>query len=302
MSTVPARRRRRAWVLAVVPVALILLACWWFTEPLGPAPAATPAPSHPDTRAEAVAARRAIEEWPEGTLDGVPAKRFLLRFLREAKERLDRVDAYTAEFHKRERIQGTLGPEQTIALKVRNRPFAIYMKFLAPKAGREVVFAAGKHGGKVIAHNGDWTRRLLPRLAVAPTDKLAQANSRHPITEAGLVHLTDKLIGFRKLDLEDDEAVTILDRTTGPDGSPRLRSIHTHPRQNPERPFQRVEVLYDARHGLPVSITSFDWPRPGHTGPLDLAEHYAYHDLELDVPLNDLDFDPANPAYAFSRF
>ena len=53
-------------------------------------------------------------------------------------------------------------------MKVRNRPFAIYLKFLAPKAGKEVVYAEGHHDNKVIAHNGDWTRKLVPRLAVAP--------------------------------------------------------------------------------------------------------------------------------------
>ena len=69
-------------------------------------------------------------------------------------------------------------PEQTLAMKVRNRPFAIYLKFLAPKAGKEVVYAEGHHDNKVIAHNGDWTRKLVPRLAVAPDS--AARPGRHP--------------------------------------------------------------------------------------------------------------------------
>ncbi|HWE35673.1 MAG TPA: DUF1571 domain-containing protein [Isosphaeraceae bacterium] len=304
MSTIPAqpaRPRTKPWLLALAPVALIALACWWFTEPLGKPPVATTA-AQPVASTRTVAERSAVSSWPAATLDGEPAKRLLLRFLQEARERLERVEGYTATFHKQERIKGRLGPEQTMAMKVRNRPFAVYFKFLAPRAGKEVVFAEGRHDGKVIAHNGDWTRRLIPRLAVAPTDRLALADSRHPITDAGLVRLTEKLIAFRRLDLEDDEAVTILDRTTTDDGTARLRSIHTHPNKNDDRPFARVEILYDPVTGLPVSISSFEWPRPGRDGPLDLAEHYAYHDLRLDVPLTDLDFDPANPAYAFSRY
>jgi hypothetical protein len=164
------------------------------------------------------------------------------------------------------------------------------------------LFAEGRHGNKVIAHNGDWTRRLIPRLAVAPTDPLALANNRHPVTEAGLVNLTRKLVGFRKIDLTDPEAVTILDRCVDAEGRSWLRSTHVHPTYHPERPFARVVVLYDPSTRLPLRITSFDWPKPGYEGDLELAEQYDYSDLKLGAPLTELDFDPANPVYAFTRF
>jgi hypothetical protein len=293
-------RRRRFWLIAAVP-ALAAVACWWLTEPLkerGAASSPAPAPLPP-----AVAPSRPVAlAWPEGTLSGDEAKRRLLEILLSCKARLDRVEGYTATFRKRERIRGRLGPEQILAMKVRHRPFAVYLKFLAPKAGKEVVYAEGRYDNKVIAHNGDWTRRLIPRLAVAPTDSLALADSRHPITEAGLANLTDRLIGFRRMDLTDLDAVTILDRTTDSAGRPRLRSLHTHPHQKPDRPFARIEVLYDPGTWLPLQITSFDWPAPDQTGDLELAERYAYDDLQLDAPLDDLDFDPANPDYAFTRF
>jgi hypothetical protein len=291
-------RRRRFWLFAMVP-ALAALACWWLTEPLKESGAASsPAPpplAAPAPQAVALA-------WPNGTITGDEAKRRLLEILVACKARLDRVEGYTATFRKQERLRGRLGPEQTLLMKVRHRPFAVYLKFLAPKAGKEVVYAEGHRDNKVIAHNGDWTRRLIPRLAVAPTDPLALADSRHPITEAGLANLTDKLIGFRRMDLTDPEAVTILDRTADDQGRPRLRSLHTHPHRKPERPFARIEVLYDPETWLPLQITSFDWPAVDQTGDLELAERYLYDDLRLDAPLGDLDFDPANPEYAFTRF
>ena len=62
-------------------------------------------------------------------------------------------------------------------------------------------------------------------------------------------------------------------------------------------------MLYDPETRLPRRIDSYDWPEPGKgPGALQLAERYSYEDLDLDAPLSDLDFDPANPAYAFSRF
>ncbi len=131
---------------------------------------------------------------------------------------------------------------------------------------------------------------------------LALADTRHPVTEAGLVNLSRKLLHFRKLDMGDPDAQTVLDRTTGPDGKPRLRSIHTHAREDGSRPFCKVEVLYDPETRYPVEISSYDWPAPGQQGEPELAEKYAYDDLRFDAPLTASDFDPKNPEYAFMRF
>jgi hypothetical protein len=68
------------------------------------------------------------------------------------------------------------------------------------------------------------------------------------------------------------------------------------------RPFARVEILYDPATHFPLRISSFDWPAPGQTGDLELAERYAYDDLNLEAPLTPADFDPTNPDYAFMRF
>ena len=61
-------------------------------------------------------------------------------------------------------------------------------------------------------------------------------------------------------------------------------------------------MLYDPANQFPLRISSYDWPRPGQAGELELAERYAYDDLKLDAPLTAADFDPANPEYAFMRY
>ena len=79
---------------------------------------------------------KAPPAWPEGRLEGEPAKRLLLDLLVEAGERLRRIDDYTAILRKQERIGGELGDEQSLLMKVRHRPFAIYFKFLPPARAR----------------------------------------------------------------------------------------------------------------------------------------------------------------------
>jgi hypothetical protein len=308
-APLPVRPARRIWrALAIGLVGSTGLAgglSWWLTEPLedrpGAASAATdsgpPVPLTPEEAAQP----GVPPAWPNERTEGAGAKKILLATLIAVGERLNEVDCYTATFRKQERLHGTLGPVQTLAMKVRQKPFAIYLKFLAPKPGKEIVYAEGHHENKVIAHSPGVAGWLVPRLAVAPDHPLALAESRHAVTEAGIANLTKRLIAFRELDLDDPEAVTILDRTTDEHGQERLRSIHTHPRRNADRPFARVEVLYDPETRIPVDIRNYDWPEPKHRGELELAEHYHYDDLNLNADLSALDFDPANPDYAFRR-
>lgn len=300
------RPQRWRWgLLCLSPIACLAGASWWFTAPLDDEPAADPAPRTSSARLADQAAPTPpdpLPAWPERPLDGTPAKQLLLDTLLHVGRRLDQVEGYTATFRKTERLGGVLGSEHTMAMKVRHEPFAVYFKYLNPQAGKEVVYAEGRHDNKLIAHSTGVSRWLVPRLAVPPDHPLAMAEARHSITEAGLKNLTAKLIEFRRIDLQDAEAVTILDRTTDAKGRPRLRSIHKHVHQNPTRPFIYVEVLYDVESRLPLQISNYDWPAPGQEGQLVLAERYAYDDLDLGASLSALDFDPANPAYAFHRY
>ncbi len=297
-------RRRRIWwlVLGLIPLSLGALS-WWLTAPLEDRITDLPSQqADSDILPPPESPSRKLPVWPSSTSQGDPAKKLLLESAEITTAAISRIENYTAKFRKQERLSGRLGPENTLQMKVRNRPFAIYLKFLAPKAGKEVVYAEGHHENKVIAHNGDWTRKLIPRLAVAPDSAVALADSRHPVTEAGLVHLANKLLDFRRKDIGDPHASTILDRITDSEGRPWLRSIHTHSINDGSRPFARVEIHYDPQTQFPLRIFSYDWPAPGETGDLLLAERYVYDDLNLDAHLTAEDFDPANPDYAFMRY
>ena len=299
-SDLPHPRRRRWWLaLGLIPLMLVGVS-WYFTASLTDHQVAPPAsvtgnPEPPRPVDQPVV-------WPAGQVTGNEAKRILLESAKRSLARVDRLESYTATFHRQERVAGVLGPEQVADLKIRNHPFAIYLKFQTPKPGKEVVYAEGHHDNKLIAHNGDWTRRLIPRLAVAPDSALAMVDSRHPVTDAGLLNLSRKLLRFRILDLGDDDATTALDRTTLADGRDCLRSIHDHSKPDDGRPFCHVEILYDPVTQIPFQISSYDFPEPNHTGPLNLAERYSYENLNLDAHLTPTDFDPANPEYAFMRF
>ncbi len=303
-GVVPVRHRRRLWLLVPAFAVLVAFVSWYFTASLtdSGAPGSTADTGPAVAIGDDVKAARQPLVWPAERLDGLPAKKLALAVVLAAAEKLNTIEGYTATFRRQERVKGTLGPKQTLQMKVRQRPFAIYLKFLEPSAGKEVVYAEGHHDNKLIAHAGGLSRLLVPRLALAPDHPLALADSRHPVTDAGLAHLTSLLIRYRQLDLEQPEAETILDRVTDAKGRLWYRSIHRHRSHVAERPFAEVYVLYDPDTLIPMDIQNFDWPAPGHKGALQLAEHYSYEGVDFDSGLTALDFDPANPNYSFQRY
>ena len=297
----PRRRHRRWWLILILLIpALPLGLSWYFTASLEDHQVPLPPGAEPNLPAAVAPQAEEPLAWPERRVEGEGAKALLLRVMERAVARVERVEYYTARFLRQERVGGVLGPEIVSTLKVRNHPFAIYLKYRTVRPGKEVVYAEGHHDNMVIAHNGDWTRKLIPRLAVAPDSPIALADSRHPVTDAGLLSLSRKLLKFRRLDIGDPDASTVLDRATAPDGRPILRSVHHHSKPA-GRPFCHVEIWYDPETLLPFQISSYDWPAPGRAEPLDLAERYLYEELKLDAPLSAVDFDPANPEYAFTR-
>ena len=292
-------RRKAFWAVVSIPL-IIAGICGWLTEPLeapsNSSPAAVAVPE------EAAETRPALGEWPVTPINGRAATQLLLDSLLDAESRLEAARAYSALLRKTERLKGKLGSEQVIEIKSRLHPFSIYLRYRTPEPGKEVVYSEGRYENHVIAHGVGISRTLIPRLKVAPDSMVAMSGNRHPITDAGLGKLTAKLIGFRRMDLVDPESVTVLDRIKDDSGREWLRSFHTHPNPNSERPFKNVEVLYHPETRIPYKISSYDWLKPGETGEPQLAERYTYDDLKLGIPLTDTDFDPANPAYEFSRF
>jgi hypothetical protein len=292
-------RKKLFWAAVAVPLSIAGI-LGWLTEPLE-APNATPS-GHRKAKVGPPPVAAKLDPWPTTPMSGRPAMILLLNSLRDAKGKLQAPGGYTAVLHKTERLKGKLGEEQVLEMKCRNDPFAVYFKYIKPEAGKEVLYAVGHYDDNVIAHGGGFSRALIPRLKVSPTSALAMSGNRHPITEAGLMSLTNRLIGFREMDLKDSEAETLLDRVKDKEGREWLRSLHTHTHYQSDRPFMIVEVLYDPTTRIPVEIKNYDWTPAGEKGTPKLAETYRYENLKLGVEFSDADFDPANPAYAFSRF
>ncbi len=248
----------------------------------------------PDAPATRIALKPATSAAPE-----TPIAR-AVRTVAECQERYRSVTDYTCTFWKRERISGTLIPAHVMAMKVRTKPQSIYLKFEQPAKGREAIYIAGRHNGKVIAHDVGFNKLLAGTLHLDPTSSRAMTDCRHPITEAGIGPLLETVSKRWESELNLDESVvTFSDMKVGEQHCLMIET--THPGRGGDFMFHKVRLYVDKELGLPIRFEAYDWPKHAGAEP-ELAEEYTYSDLKLNVGLKEIDFDVANSSYSFGRF
>lgn len=231
-----------------------------------------------------------------------------LQIAREVLAKLrGEVDDYTGTIVKRERIAGSLGGEMRMAFKVRTRrvsgdelvrPLSVYLKVLDPwlSRGREVIWVENQRDGKLVAHEGGLKNLLT--VSLGPTDTLAMMGNKYPITEIGLEKLVEKLIEKGERDKLTGPFDVFINSGYEVGGRPcRLIEV-VHPKPDPRFDFHIARIFIDEERMIPLRYASYMWPEAPGGDPV-LEEEYTYVDVQLNVGLQDIDFDPENPAYNF---
>lgn len=230
-----------------------------------------------------------------------------IRLLERGMEYLSKVPNYTAVFVKQELVNGELLDEQEMEMKVRHQPFSVYLKWSTGEVGREVLYVDGLNDGRITAHGGGWKARL-PTVSLEPTGSMAMAESRHPITKAGLYCLAQMMVEAHREDLQrqnysrfeklpDEEF----------DGRPcHVFLIEYRDRQASE--LYRKSITYiDKEWSIPVYAKNYGWLNgevpsdPAEYDAATLLEYYSYANIKFRPNLVAMDFDHANGEYGFKR-
>ncbi len=232
-----------------------------------------------------------------------PAEHPLMPTLRWANEGLRTIEAvndYSAVVIKRERLGGKVGDHEKMFVKVRHRPFSVYLYFLSPAnlRGQEVLYVEGQNDGKMWAHGTGVRKQMFGTVSLKPDGVIAMQGNRYPITEIGLLNLTRRLIEVAEADTKYGECevkfykgAKVADRVCT-----CIEVVHPVPRRNFR--FHLARIFVDDELNLPIRYESYSWPTtPG--GAPELIEEYTYLDLKLNVGLTDSDFDIQNPNYQF---
>jgi Protein of unknown function (DUF1571) len=266
------------------------------------APAA--APTRQATPFRLAAERRSPKEYfrapmaPEGQHPLAPC----MQWAHEGIESVREIRDYTCTFVKRERIDGELREHEYMAMKLRHEPFSVYVKFLGPKKlkDNEAIYVEGKNNNMLVAHPGDWRKKIAPRLSLPPTGTLAMEGNRYPLTEAGILHLTERLIEIGDTDMKYGECDVQFKEGAKING--RICSLVevTHPVPRKNFLFHKARIYVDDELNLPLRYEAYDWPKEPGGEPL-LTEEYTYLNVKLNVGLTDADFDPDNVDYGYGR-
>jgi len=226
-----------------------------------------------------------------------------LRWAYEGKRHLEKIQDYSAIMVKRERHDGKLSNYEYMAIKVRHRPFSVYMYFLDPPSlrGQEVIYVAGRNNGKMWAHPPPGLRnKLIGTISLDPTSPIAMRGNHYPITELGILNLVQRLLEVGEHDAQygECEVKFLPGAKINGRSCTCLQVVHPVPRRT--FLFHMARIFVDDELSIPVRYEAHDWPRePG--GQPELIEEYTYLDVKLNVGFTDADFDIRNPAYGFRR-
>jgi len=215
------------------------------------------------------------------------------------RHRIEDFPDYTATFLKQERVDGVLGDLETIELKLRHKPFSVYMKWIeGGDVGRQVLFVEGQNEGKLQVRLGGVKSRL-PVIKLEPTGSMAMQESRHPITEMGILELASQIHKYRSRDCSLKRGVRweMLPNQRHLDRDCDCWIVEYDSREI--EPVYRKTITYiDKELALPISVRNYGWPEEeidaGDVTALDeatLIEYYGYTDIRFETRLSDADFD-----------
>lgn len=201
-------------------------------------------------------------------------------------DRLTGLENYRVTLERQERVRETLQPAETVVLSVRTEPFAVRLEWPdGPNRGREVLYSGTECNGMMHIKLAK-TLIPVPPMLLDPQSPLALSNSRHPITEAGLLHILTRTKEQVAQIRSGDSSLGDF-RLEGPHVPEEFETLSLEVlRTTPEGEFWRL--VLDQATSLPVLLqaTAADG---------QLLERYHFQDIQTNLEeLNSSEaFDPA---------
>lgn len=219
-----------------------------------------------------------------------------LKLASESLKSLDQLTDYRSLFTKSERIGKNL-IHSRMELKLRETPFSVYVKFLQPNAGREVLFVQGRNNDYLQVRDVGFAS-LVGTLSLDPKGNTAMEGNRYPINSIGmrtlLVKLVETWLGERAL---PGMTVNIFPNTRMDNLSCQMIEV-SHRQHHPGAKFQLTRLFIDSEHRWPIRLQAYDFPgKRDKEAPL--AEDYYYSQIQPNIGLSDIDFSTKNPKYRF---
>jgi outer membrane lipoprotein-sorting protein len=218
-----------------------------------------------------------------------------IKLAKDAQETLKNIKDYDATFSKKE-VVGRKLIHSEMYIKFREQPFSVYIKYLNPHAGREVIYVAGMNKGKLLAH-GAGISSIVGTIKLNPDSKDAMEENRYPITMFGMSNLVRTIITQWEADEKHPDCVVKFFPNAKVDKADCKVVETSYPKQVPHAKFHMTRLYVAKETGLPIRVEQFGFPVSGGQPPV--IEEYQYSNVRTNLGLTDYDFDPKNKSYDF---
>lgn len=222
----------------------------------------------------------------------------LLEAARSSRDSIRKFPGYTCTFIKQEQLKKGPLMRQVMTLKFRREPFSVYLKYIEPHAGREVIYVDGRNKGKLQVHEPSGLASVVGTISLSPTGGDAMKENRYPVTMLGIEKMLDILI------VEWEEALKHADTQIQRYPQAKLGQIEctmyeiSHPQRREPFKFQKTCAYFDKKTNLLIHIENYGYPaKTSEAAPL--IEEYTYAELKTDVAVTESDFDVNNNSYGF---
>ena len=219
-----------------------------------------------------------------------------IKYAKTCLEKVESLPGYEATFWKKE-VVGSSTVSHKMKLKIRHKPFSVYLYFLDPHEGREVIYVEGQNNGKLIAHEAGLFS-IAGAMELDPTSSMAMSENRYPITNAGIANTMKIMIKQWEEELKYGEIDVKYFKDAKIEGMTCRVIEASHPTPRKQFTSHKVRLWVDTATGIPVRMQKYGFPRRSGEQP-PLVEEYTFTNLQTNTRLSDADFSRKNSKYSF---
>ena len=212
-------------------------------------------------------------------------------FLETGKRALAALPQYGCTLIKQERVGRKLQNAETIELKYRESPKAIYMKWLAgPFKGRELVYSVAGLGANKLRVREGGVLGIVP-VTIGLDAPVARRGTNHLVSEVGFSHLMSLIEKDYVKAAPKGHIKRINHGFETLDGRKTYKVESVLPRDEKLGYYcYRMMHWTDYLRGVEIKSEVFNFKD-------DLQEAYYYKDVNTNPGFTEADFDPRNKAY-----
>ena len=246
------------------------------------------------------------EPVPASTLNNSELIEYTMLLLKNGAEFLKQFETYTAVFHKQERLGGDLSEVQKIELKIRqSTPFAVYMKWRNGDRGRQLLYSDEYKDGDMVVKLGGFKGRLLPGIKLNPLGSRALEESRHPVTQAGILGMVEQMIVDRRKELSEGHGVRCSKLPNQEfDERDCFCFVFEYDTKQDSSNYRKKVIVLDAKRHIPILARNYTWTddkaselTAEELDALTLVENYSFTKIDFSKTLTAIEFSRENPRY-----